>query len=348
MATKTHVYIAGTYKDRMMLQTLRSKLNECDRIRVSSRWMDVKENRWRVDPLTLKIREALWNEDLTSCDVLLVIQDNIESTFDWAFREIGIALSNGTRIIIVSQNFDNDKCFYPHHIERIHASCPLENDVDSYTSWCRHTILTPPRGVTPGIIGSRAARIAARATNFVAQRHPDPRHPIGVMNILINEFNVSNALIPIIALLHDTLESTDTTLEELVQEFGQLIALFVKECTDDTSRSLVERKRAQVVNAHTKSTYVSMVIMADKLYHLRSIAWEIPSGWSVEMAQGYFIWALAVMRNLGGIDDDTLLVVNTFINTATFAQHPGIKCIDPEMTLDRYYTLLEEKEKEKK
>ena len=50
------------------------------------------------------------------------------------------------------------------------------------------------------------------------------------------------------ALLHDTVEDTDTTLEEIQEQFGSKIASIVAEVTDDKALPSEERKRLQVCN----------------------------------------------------------------------------------------------------
>lgn len=48
------------------------------------------------------------------------------------------------------------------------------------------------------------------------------------------------------ALLHDTVEDTDTTLDEIQKEFGSEIASIVAEVTDDKALPSEERKHLQV------------------------------------------------------------------------------------------------------
>ncbi len=48
------------------------------------------------------------------------------------------------------------------------------------------------------------------------------------------------------ALLHDTIEDTDTTYDELVEAFGKRVADIVAEVTDDKTLEKSERKQAQL------------------------------------------------------------------------------------------------------
>ncbi|KHJ88225.1 hypothetical protein OESDEN_11984 [Oesophagostomum dentatum] len=70
-----------------------------------------------------------------------------------------------------------------------------------------------------------------------------------VAYILTNEAKVYDAATLAAALLHDTVEDTKTTLEEIKEQFGQEVHDIVKECTDDKSLSKDARKKAQIENA---------------------------------------------------------------------------------------------------
>ena len=48
------------------------------------------------------------------------------------------------------------------------------------------------------------------------------------------------------AVLHDTVEDTDTTLDEIEEVFGLEVRRIVDEVTDDKSLPKAERKRLQV------------------------------------------------------------------------------------------------------
>jgi len=72
-------------------------------------------------------------------------------------------------------------------------------------------------------------------------------------------------------LLHDTVEDTDTTFEELESVFGTTVARIVQEVTDDKSLPKEERKRLQVVHAPHRSHQAKLVKLADKLYNLRDL-----------------------------------------------------------------------------
>jgi (p)ppGpp synthase/HD superfamily hydrolase len=104
----------------------------------------------------------------------------------------------------------------------------------------------------------------------------------------------------IAALLHDTIEDTGVTKEELVRAFGPDVADLVVEVTDDTSLPKTERKRLQIVNAPKKSVRAQAIKLADKISNLRSIHSSPPAGWSVERIREYVQWAKQVVDGLTG------------------------------------------------
>jgi len=151
--------------------------------------------------------------------------------------------------------------------------------------------------------------IAALA--FAAHKHRDQRrkdvlaspyinHPIALANVLANEAFVDDEIVLIAAILHDTIEDTDTSEEELIHEFGPEIAAIVLEVTDDKSLPKAERKRLQVVHAGVISHSAKLVKLADKICNLRDISRSAPEGWSLERQQAYFDWARAVIDGMRG------------------------------------------------
>lgn len=80
------------------------------------------------------------------------------------------------------------------------------------------------------------------------------------------------------ALLHDTVEDTDTSPAELEAKFGPIVARIVQEVTDDKSLPKQERKRQQVEHAPHCSRQAKLVKLADKLYNLRDLNRCTPVG----------------------------------------------------------------------
>ncbi|KAJ9049223.1 Guanosine-3',5'-bis(diphosphate) 3'-pyrophosphohydrolase MESH1, variant 2 [Entomophthora muscae] len=122
------------------------------------------------------------------------------------------------------------------------------------------------------------------------QRTPYINHPIGVANFLIKS-GVIDLITIQAALLHDTLEDTDTLFEELETTFGRAVATTVKEVSDDPHLPKAERKKLQIQNALFLSHRAKQVRLADKLYNLTDIMLQTPEGWTLDRVQEYFIWA---------------------------------------------------------
>jgi guanosine-3',5'-bis(diphosphate) 3'-pyrophosphohydrolase len=154
-------------------------------------------------------------------------------------------------------------------------------------------------------------KLLMKATAFAAHKHKDQRrkdhasspyinHPIALANTLVNECGITDVEIICGALLHDTVEDTQTTEEELVEEFGEVISSIVMECTDDKSLSKPERKQAQIEHASYISIKAKAVKLADKISNLRDVSSNPPPGWPLERRQQYFDWAKQVIDGLRG------------------------------------------------
>jgi guanosine-3',5'-bis(diphosphate) 3'-pyrophosphohydrolase len=155
-------------------------------------------------------------------------------------------------------------------------------------------------------------RFLFKALAFAAHKHKDQRrkdveaspyinHPITLANILANEGRVTDVEVICAALLHDTVEDTDTTPEELEREFGQAIRSIVMEVTDDKTLPKAERKRQQIEHAAHASAKAKLVKLADKISNLRDVANHPPANWPLERRQEYFDWAKQVVDQVRGV-----------------------------------------------
>ncbi|CAB0020679.1 unnamed protein product [Nesidiocoris tenuis] len=158
--------------------------------------------------------------------------------------------------------------------------------------------------------GSKISDIV-RCANFCAVKHQNQRrlnkdqtpyinHPIGVACILTEEGGINNPDVIMAALLHDTVEDTDTTFDEIESNFGPKIRSIVEEVTDDKALPKMERKFLQIENAPKSSYEAKLVKLADKLYNLRDLQKETPSGWTVDRVKEYFLWSAQVVNGLRG------------------------------------------------
>ena len=150
-----------------------------------------------------------------------------------------------------------------------------------------------------------------RAVAFAAHKHRDQRrknkeaspyinHPIQLATVLWEEGRVQDAKVIAAALLHDTLEDTETSYQELRGDFGEEIADIVLEVTDTQWIKKELRKRLQVARARHSSEKAKLVKLADKICNLRDIGAHPPHGWTLERKQQYFDWAKEVVDQLRG------------------------------------------------
>jgi guanosine-3',5'-bis(diphosphate) 3'-pyrophosphohydrolase len=150
------------------------------------------------------------------------------------------------------------------------------------------------------------------ALQFAAHKHRDQRrkdpeaspyinHPIALANILWVGGGVDDPAVICAALLHDTVEDTETTEEELVESFGPRIASIVMEVTDDKDLPKARRKELQVEHAPHLSREAKLVKLADKISNVRDVGSSPPEDWPLERRREYFDWAKRVVDGLRGV-----------------------------------------------
>ena len=138
------------------------------------------------------------------------------------------------------------------------------------------------------------------------QKRKDPaespyvNHLIDVLHTLVHDGGFRDEELLAAGVLHDTIEDTETTDEELRNHFGDRVADLVLEVTDDKGLEKMERKRLQIENAPKKSTGAKVIKLADKISNLRSILLAPLVAWSNERKRDYFIWAKQVIDGLRG------------------------------------------------
>ena len=150
-----------------------------------------------------------------------------------------------------------------------------------------------------------------KAVAFAAEKHKNQRrkdaqaspyinHPIALANVLANEGDIANQDVLIGALLHDTIEDTETTPEELKAIFGEKIASIVMELTDDKNLPKAQRKALQIEHAAHASMEAKLVKLADKICNLRDMLSAPPQDWTLQRKRDYFTWAGEVVAGLRG------------------------------------------------
>lgn len=149
------------------------------------------------------------------------------------------------------------------------------------------------------------------AIDFAAEKHRNQRrknaeqtpyinHPIGVATQITRWGFVADMDVLCAAILHDTVEDTDTTWNELTISFGQRITDMVREVSDDKSLPKDQRKRLQVGHARKASFGARLIKLADKYHNLNSFFVSPPKGWSAKRIQGYFVWSKSVVYSAIG------------------------------------------------
>ena len=145
-----------------------------------------------------------------------------------------------------------------------------------------------------------------RALEFSAAKHREQRrkdreaspyinHPIEVASVLANVGEVGDPVVLTAAILHDTLEDTQTTAEELERRFGRSVRRLVEEVTDDKRLPKVERKRRQVESAPSLSAEAKLVRLGDKICNVRDVTHRPPAHWDLERRREYRDWTERVI-----------------------------------------------------
>ena len=164
-----------------------------------------------------------------------------------------------------------------------------------------------------------------QALRFSAHKHRDQRrkdrnaspyinHPIEVAHVLAVEGGVTDTVTLASAILHDTIEDTETTADEIEAAFGAKVRAVVEEVTDDKSLPKEERKRLQIEHAPRASTRAKLVKIADKICNVRDVTHSPPADWPLTRRIEYLDWTEQVVAGCRGANpsleacyDDMLL-----------------------------------------
>lgn len=152
-----------------------------------------------------------------------------------------------------------------------------------------------------------------KALTFAAEKHRHQRrkdiqsspyinHPIEVAHLLWTVGDVDDMATIIAALLHDTLEDTDTTSEEIRALFGDEVLGLVLEVSDEKHLPKKERKKRQILHAPNLSEQAKLLKLADKICNIRDIAYSPPKTWPLRRKMDYLRWAEAVIDGLRGVN----------------------------------------------
>ena len=153
------------------------------------------------------------------------------------------------------------------------------------------------------------------ATLFAARKHrgqkrkdaegtPYINHPIHVVHLLANVGGITDIETLQAGMLHDTVEDTDATAEEIEALFGRTVRDLVMEVTDDKSLEKAERKRLQIEKAPNLSPRAKLIKLADKIANLSDMIVSPPVGWSLERLRQYVAWSDQVVAGCRGTNPD--------------------------------------------
>ena len=132
-----------------------------------------------------------------------------------------------------------------------------------------------------------------------AEASPYINHPIEVATVLAVEGQVDDDTTLVAAALHDTVEDTETTFEELL---GREVTDLVREVTDDKSLGKMERKNLQIKQAAQSSSRAKQLKIADKICNIRDLTTRPPSNWPLERRSEYLKWSEQVVAGCRNVN----------------------------------------------
>lgn len=164
--------------------------------------------------------------------------------------------------------------------------------------------------MTTGITLSLLAALKFAAEKHSKQRRKDVEatpyinHPIAVAELLARVGKVDDPAALQAAILHDTVEDTATTPEEIERHFGHVVRSLVQEVTDDKSLAKAVRKQLQVEHAPHLSALAKQIKLADKICNVGEFSSTQPADWELKRKQEYLDWAERVVSGLRGSNAD--------------------------------------------
>ncbi len=151
------------------------------------------------------------------------------------------------------------------------------------------------------------------ALHFAAEKHRDQRrkgsdaspyinHPIQAAQVLTTIGQVDDVAVLQAAILHDTVEDTETSFEELEALFGKDVRQLVEEVTDDKALEKSERKRLQVEHTKHISDRAKLIKLADKICNVGDVTHDPPAKWPLERRVDYLDWTEQVVAGCRGVN----------------------------------------------
>jgi len=171
-----------------------------------------------------------------------------------------------------------------------------------------------------------------KAASFAAQKHtgqkrkgskqePYINHPLEVANLLANVGGVEDCDVLIAAILHDTIEDSGVSAEEISKMFGEAVSGYVQEVTDDKNLPKKERKRLQIEHAPHLSHGAKLVKLGDKISNITDVTNNPPADWDLKRRQEYVEWGVNVVNGLRGTNAALEKYFDELVEQASYSNH---------------------------
>ena len=153
--------------------------------------------------------------------------------------------------------------------------------------------------------------ILLKAVQFAARKHQTQRrkdvdaspyinHPIEVAHLLADIGGITDLETLVAAILHDTIEDTETIPGELEEQFGRMVRTLVEEVTDDKRLDKAVRKQLQIEHAPDLSPGAKAIKLADKIANVRDVMESPPRHWPLGRRIAYLDWTEKVVAGCRG------------------------------------------------
>lgn len=155
--------------------------------------------------------------------------------------------------------------------------------------------------------------LVIQAAHFSADKHRDQRrkgsrntpyinHPLEVAERLNRVGGIEDVTVLVAAILHDTIEDTQTTAPEIERLFGRRVARLVSELTVDKQPYWTERKRNEIDDAPKLSPGAKLIKLSDKTSNVADTASNPPGDWTLQRRRDYLEFASLVADGCRGIN----------------------------------------------
>ena len=150
-----------------------------------------------------------------------------------------------------------------------------------------------------------------QAIEFASRKHSTQRrkdagaspyinHPIAVAHLLADAGGITDLLTLMAAVLHDTIEDTETTPAEIEAQFGETVRKLVEEMTDDETLGSAQRKQLQIEHAPKLSRRAKPIRIADKIANIQDVVEHPPPRWTHARRIAYLDWTEKVVAGCRG------------------------------------------------